>query len=216
MRFDRRAIKERAEGIIASMQIRSHETEKGSFVISLPKLSSIKIEQHERGDHKAQRRSQEQTRYIKTHEKNNRHEKKAQPGPQDFASIEEQISGAPRPKPDCTLHLSRIKRVRRDRTFLQQRGRRKAGVLFSTATENLIQKPGHRIRRRFTPTLPQRSARRTLKPLESFHITKLSAKFLGEESAEQPKRLMIPPKSAEDAPWPHRNSILSWTTFARP
>jgi hypothetical protein len=38
---------------IASTQIGSNKAEEGSFVISLPKLSSIKIEQHERRDQEA-------------------------------------------------------------------------------------------------------------------------------------------------------------------
>jgi hypothetical protein len=58
IRFNRARDKDGLE-TIASTQIGSNQTKKGSFVISLPKLSSIKIEQHERRDQEAQRRSQE-------------------------------------------------------------------------------------------------------------------------------------------------------------
>jgi hypothetical protein len=127
----------------ASPEIRPNEADERGFVISFPIFSSIETEQHERRDNEAQRRCHEQPRYIETDQEKDGHEEHAQPAPEDFAPVKKKISGASCPQPDRTLQLIRVERIRRKRTFFQQRVRRKTRILVPTARENLIQKPRH-------------------------------------------------------------------------
>ena len=193
----------------ASSEIRPNEAEEGGFVISFPIFSSIETEQHERRDNEAQRRCHEQPRYIETDQEKDGHEEHAQPAPEDFASVKKKISGASCPQPDRTLQLIRVERIRRKRTFFQQRVRRKTRILVPTARENLIQKPRHT---GFQKGFFENNSvvfRVHAKTIQFSRTIIFSGESSGCKREDRPKRLMTSADSADYIPWPHRNSIPS-------